>query len=90
MAWKCPRIENTLERVFIFSEDDLISEDEIVFEGRRSAGERGSQKYSLRFRKTLIIQTLAAQGGNRVNTAAELGISLRNLQYKLSRYDLID
>ena len=84
-------LKNTLERVFIFSEDDLINEDEIVFEGESTSRERGDLKSILGgFEKTLIIQTLAAQGGNRTNTAAELGISLRNLQYKLSRYDLID
>jgi len=84
-------LKNTLERVFIFSEDNLINEDEIVFEGEATSREQGNLKSILcGFEKTLIIQTLAAQGGNRTNTAAELGISLRNLQYKLSRYDLID
>lgn len=84
-------LKNTLERVFIFSEDDLINEDEIVFEGEATNREQGDLKSILGgFEKTLIIQTLAAQGGNRTNTATELGISLRNLQYKLSRYDLID
>ncbi|WP_029913481.1 sigma-54-dependent transcriptional regulator [Pelobacter seleniigenes] len=84
-------LKNTLERAFIFSEDEVIKEGEIVFEGDATSGEQGDLKSMLSgFEKTLIIQTLAAQGGNRANTAAELGISLRNLQYKLSRYDLID
>lgn len=84
-------LKNTLERAFIFSEDALIKEDEIVFEGDVSNRQQGDLKSILGgFEKSLIIQTLAAQGGNRANTAAELGISLRNLQYKLSRYDLID
>ncbi len=84
-------LKNTLERAVIFSEDDVIKEGEIVFEGDATSREQGDLKSMLSgFEKTLIIQTLAAQGGNRANTAAELGISLRNLQYKLSRYDLID
>jgi DNA-binding NtrC family response regulator len=84
-------LKNTLERIFIFSEEDLINEDEIVFEGEGSNIKSGDLKSTLgAFEKTLIIQTLAAQGGNRADTAAELGISLRNLQYKISRYDLID
>lgn len=84
-------LKNTLERAFIFSEEDVINEDEIVFEGEVVSREQGSLKSMLcAYEKSLIIQTLAAQGGNRADTAAELGISLRNLQYKLSRYDLID
>lgn len=84
-------LKNTLERAFIFSEEELIKEDEIVFEGEAASRGPGDLKSMLcAFEKTLIIQTLASQGGNRANTAAELGVSLRNLQYKLSRYDLID
>lgn len=84
-------LKNTLERAFIFSEEPLIKEDEIVFEGEAIDKGQGDLKSILcGFEKTLIIQTLAAQGGNRADTAAKLGISLRNLQYKLSRYDLID
>lgn len=84
-------LKNTLERIFIFSEDDLISEDELVFEGEAPSKEEGDLKSILSgLEKKIIIKTLADQGGNRTNTAAKLGISLRNLQYKLSRYDLVD
>ena len=84
-------LKNALERIFIFSEDDLIKEDELVFEVESPNKVQGDLKSILGdLEKKIIIQTLADQGGNRTNTAAELGISLRNLQYKLNRYDLVD
>jgi len=84
-------LKNTLERVFIFSENDLIEEGEISLESDEGCMATGDLKTLLcGLEQKIIIQSLAANGGNRTNTAAQLGISLRNLQYKLSRYDLID
>lgn len=84
-------LKNTLERVFIFSEDDVIGGDEISFEREDAVKQTGDLKSILNeTEKRIIIESLAANAGNRTNTAAVLGISLRNLQYKLSRYDLVD
>ena len=84
-------LKNTLERVFIFSENETIDESEINFETEEAGTETGDLKSMLcSHEKEIIIQVLAANDGNRTKTANELGISLRNLQYKLSRYDLVD
>ena len=84
-------LKNTLERVFIFSENDVIEEGEISIEREDSAVEHGDLRDMLNnYERKIIISVLAKNGGNRTKTAADLGISLRNLQYKLSRYDLVD
>ncbi|XYG85717.1 helix-turn-helix domain-containing protein [Heyndrickxia coagulans] len=40
------------------------------------------------FEKQLIQKALEENAGNKTNTAKQLGISLRNLYYKLEKYRL--
>ncbi len=84
-------LKNVLERVYILSESDVIESSDIRFESGEVPEINGDLKSLLNdFEKKVIIRSLAENGGNRTQTAEKLGISLRNLQYKLSRYDLVD
>jgi transcriptional regulator with PAS, ATPase and Fis domain len=84
-------LKNILERAFICVEGDVIEPDCLSFEEPDQVrGLRGGSLKSAveEFEKETILRRLAELKGNRTQTAASLGISIRNLQYKLEKYDI--
>jgi DNA-binding NtrC family response regulator len=84
-------LRNVLERAFILSDGPAIGAEDILFSDQSQSLKKGNLKTLVRdFEKSIIIRALARNDGNRTRTAGELDISLRNLQYKLSRYEISD
>ena len=84
-------LKNILERAFICVEGDIIEPECLSFEEPdQIRGLRGGSLKSAveEFEKETILRRLAELEGNRTQTAASLGISIRNLQYKLEKYDI--
>jgi two-component system response regulator AtoC len=84
-------LRNVLERAFILTDGQAIGAEDIVFSDQSQALKKGNLKSLVGdYEKSIIIRALAKNNGNRTQTAEELDISLRNLQYKLSRYEISD
>ncbi len=82
-------LKNVLERAFIVCENTMIDEGDVIFESSHHQSEKKDLKSLLNeYEKNLLIQALAKNNGNRTKTAEALDISLRNLQYKLSKYNI--
>ncbi|HOZ73449.1 MAG TPA: sigma-54 dependent transcriptional regulator [Spirochaetales bacterium] len=82
-------LKNALERAFICAEGDVIEADSIAPEDHgRHGATKGLHELVGEFEREVILRRLAFFKGNRTATAQDLGISLRNLQYKLEKYDL--
>ena len=89
-------LENILERAAIFSDGDLISEDNIELRGdvlghvKKAAEENVSTEgMSLKeIEKQSIERALRRWEGNRTKAANELGITRRTLITKIEEYDL--
>ena len=89
-------LENILERAAIFSDGDLISEDNIELRGdvlghvKKSSEENVSTEgMSLKeIEKQSIERALRRWEGNRTKAANELGITRRTLITKIEEYDL--
>jgi len=83
-------MKNVIERAFICCEEDEITEGDVILESEASAGKSSPdlREQLAEYERNIIIETLARNGGNRTRTAEELHISLRNLQYKLEKYDI--
>ncbi|HPG87017.1 MAG TPA: helix-turn-helix domain-containing protein, partial [Spirochaetales bacterium] len=74
---------------FICAEGDVIEADSIAPEDHgRHGATKGLHELVGEFEREVILRRLAFFKGNRTATAQDLGISLRNLQYKLEKYDL--
>lgn len=92
-------LENTMERAAILSEGDLLPGDlpglvppaagaEPLLTAAQPAP--GLAKTVRELEKEAILAALKANHGNRTRSAAQLGISLRTLQYRLKEYGLGD
>lgn len=89
-------LENILERAAIFSDGDLITEDNIELRGdvlghvgKDSDGISGTDGMSLKeIEKQSIEKALRRWEGNRTKAANELGITRRTLITKIEEYDL--
>lgn len=82
-------LKNVLERAIIYAEGDSIGPDSLVLEEQ----ERSTMKLELKdlledFEHDVIVRRLAFFKGNRTATAKDLGISIRNLQYKLEKHGI--
>jgi two-component system response regulator HydG len=74
-------LENTMERLAILCDDTVDAEDLPITES--------GPVHAVLFKdieKQAILDALEANAGNRTRTAAQLGISLRTLQYRLKEY----
>jgi two-component system response regulator FlrC len=92
-------LENTMERAAILSEGDLLPGDLPGLVLPAAAADPlltaaqpapGSAKTVRELEKEAILAALKANHGNRTRSAAQLGISLRTLQYRLKEYGLGD
>ena len=84
-------LRNALERAMILADGALIKTEHLWIEGRSAADAPANTvgEGSLAdLERQMILQTLAAVGGNRRLAATKLGIGLRTLYEKLKRYDL--
>ena len=92
-------LENAIERAAALSDrDELQAADlpEVVVEGARMAtlgeqvrtGRLGFDEAVARFESELLREALEASGGNQTRTAAQLGITRRQLKLKMDRYQL--
>ena len=82
-------MKNVIERAFICCEGDEITECDTVYEEQNGAVVSLDLRERLAdYERSIIIESLVRNGGNRTHTANELHISLRNLQYKIERYDI--
>ncbi|MBQ5390846.1 MAG: sigma-54-dependent Fis family transcriptional regulator [Spirochaetales bacterium] len=89
-------LENILERAAIFSDGDLISEDNIELRGDVLGHESKSVQESVstegmslkEIEKQSIERALRRWEGNRTKAANELGITRRTLITKIEEYDL--
>lgn len=84
-------LKHTIERAFILA-DDVIKDDHLIFdtpplESGTTIEEMVPSGVSLEeIEKAAIINTLEENGGNKTETAQELGISLKTLYNKLDKY----
>ena len=90
-------MENILERAAIFSDGDLITEDNIELRGdvlrparrEEKEGVSGTEGLSLKeIEKQTIEKALRRWEGNRTRAAKELGITRRTLITKIEEYNL--
>lgn len=82
-------LKNILEQAFIYCEGSHLPMDELLTGDPAAVPPMKGLKNQIQvYEKKLIISTLSANKGSRKETAAELGISLRNLHYKLIQYDI--
>jgi transcriptional regulator with PAS, ATPase and Fis domain len=82
-------LKNVLERAFICAEGDEIGPESLILEEHDHATLKQELKDLMgEFERDVILCRLAYWKGNRTSTARDLGVSIRNLQYKLERYDI--
>ncbi len=82
-------LKNALERAFIYAEGDVIDGDALMLEAReRPNPDRGLKELVEEFERDVILKRLASCKGSRTQAARELGMSIRNLQYKLEKYGI--
>ena len=82
-------LKNALERAFICADGDVIEASALNLEEQ----DHGVVKRRLKdlideFERDVILRRLSFFKGSRTQTALDLGISIRNLQYKLEKYDI--
>lgn len=81
-------LKNVLERAVICLEGEKINEECLTFEEPEEAkAKRFLKDLAEDYEREIIIRRLAEYGGNRTLAAQSLGMSIRNLQYKLEKYD---
>jgi DNA-binding NtrC family response regulator len=86
------QLENWIESAVIFAEQERIDLEHFPGLGLRSpaapAGALPSGLTLPELERLYIVDTLVRTGGNRTRTAVALGISLRNLHYRLRDYGI--
>jgi DNA-binding NtrC family response regulator len=90
-------LRNVVERMVVLSRGDKLTVRDVPPELRESKVERAGDPSALAgatsmqdAEKSMIVQALKDNGGNRTKAAAQLGISRRTLHRKLNDYDLRD
>lgn len=82
-------LKNALERAFICADGDEIEASALNLEEQEhGVVKRGLKDMMDEFERDVILRRLSFFKGNRTQTAQDLGISIRNLQYKLEKYDI--
>jgi DNA-binding NtrC family response regulator len=89
-------LENVIESVVVLNEGEKISLSDLPASFQQECrsghvGKAGEERLSLKEKEImLIIEALERNNGNRTNTAKELGISRRALQYRIKELKLMD
>jgi len=82
-------LKNVLERACICADGDIVEADSLILEEQDHATLKKELKDLMaEFERDVILRRLAFFKGSRTATARDLGISIRNLQYKLEKYDI--
>jgi two-component system NtrC family response regulator/two-component system response regulator HydG len=87
-----PELENVIERAVVLSTTEVITREDLPEVLRQDMGDPKAPSFFVpgtplrEIEKEAILRTLAHVGGNRTQAAELLGISVRNLQYKLKEY----
>jgi PAS domain S-box-containing protein len=86
-------LENILEHAYVLCRGTLIEEKHLPYDflekTNRNSGLPADPAFPLDVsERNLIRETLKAQGGNRVNTARQLGLSRSTLWRKIKKHDL--
>ncbi len=78
-----------MERAFICADGGVIGAGDLILEEpERKTDKRTLGSLTDEYERDVILRRLAFFRGNRTRTAEDLGISLRNLQYKLEKYQI--
>lgn len=80
---------HAMERAFILA-DDTITIDHLIIEAGASTADAGNIPTNMpldEIEKTVILKTLEDKGGNKTETAEQLGISVKTLYNKLEKYN---
>jgi two-component system, NtrC family, response regulator AtoC len=80
-------LENTVERALIVTRSDSLQPSDVALPFESKAGVAPPATLA-EVEKTAILEALARNQGDRRNTAQQLGVSLRTLQYRLKEYGL--
>jgi DNA-binding NtrC family response regulator len=89
-------LRNTLERMMVLADGDLLTENDLPEEMMTVAGTTAAPKEMAanltmdELEKLAITKALEQCGGNRTHAAERLGISVRTLQRKLRHYEQIE
>ncbi len=82
-------LKNVLERAFICSDSEVIEAESLILEDAEKQAEMQTLPNLMdEYERDVILRRLAFFSGNRTRTAQDLGISLRNLQYKLDKHQI--
>jgi len=82
-------LKNALERAFICADGDVIEANALNLEEQEHGVVKRRMKDMIdEFERDVILRRLSFFKGSRTQTAQDLGISIRNLQYKLEKYDI--
>jgi two-component system response regulator HydG len=76
-------LENTMQRLAILC-DKTVTAADLPFTARAPSRPVTMEEIE----KQAILEALERNGGNRTRAAAQLGISLRTLQYRLKEYGM--
>ncbi len=79
-------LQNAIERAMIVAGGGRIEAEDLPIPVGSAAPETPHTGTLAELEKATILSTLERNGGDRRNTARELGISLRTLQYRLKEY----
>lgn len=88
-------LENIVQRAVILSQGDIVTKDELPQTVRSLTSEHDREKEAAalpdrleRMEKELVLDALRVHHGNQSRAATELGISERNLRYKLKKWGM--
>tara|TARA_R110002073_G_scaffold131684_5_gene278384 strand:+ start:345 stop:1688 length:1344 start_codon:yes stop_codon:yes gene_type:complete len=82
-------LKHTMERAFILA-DETITVDHLIIDTVASEEARSDIPTNMpldAIEKSVILKTLEEKGGNKTETAEQLGISVKTLYNKLEKYD---
>jgi DNA-binding NtrC family response regulator len=81
-------LQNAVERALIVSRSEQVTTEDLPLQVARSSSQAASPRTMAEIERAAILQTLEANDGDRKQTARQLEISLRTLQYRLKEYGL--
>jgi transcriptional regulator with PAS, ATPase and Fis domain len=81
-------LQNAIERTLILSQSDIITPEDLPLRLSNLPVATSDHMKLASIEKAAILRALTGNLGNRQQTAEQLGISLRTLQYRLKEYAL--
>ncbi|WP_295473424.1 sigma 54-interacting transcriptional regulator [uncultured Pseudomonas sp.] len=82
-------LKGMVERAVLLCEDGQLSLEHFICRpGALPEREPGLRQRLERFERSLLIESLHSNGGNRTRTARQLGVARRTLQYRLQRLNI--